>query len=238
MELTGWIAPLIIAGAAVAAVCTAIAVWLWRTPLSIGGRLAGGLERALDVEGEVRFHPFWIRAVPSEGQVILSAGFHSRTLWSGPLPRQRESPPIAEQIDEAGRNLKKSADILGFLDRHWGLGNIALLLLSLRRFIRTGKLEGYLEYGTEDPAITGRLFGYQCSVAYLLPELPDFRVVPVWKFRTWFEIDTRLLADFHVARMAVAILWFGITRFRLKPPARPQPESAPSIAGIEHPHAA
>ncbi len=200
-----------------AAVVLFAGLWLWRTPLRVHGRASGGFTRPVEAEGFVSFRPFTVSPERQpDGKLALIVRFRSRVLGIIPLepkpeakesePRQ-EPEPLAERIETASR-------IAAFVSRYWGFGNLAAHLLGCRRFIEAERFTGFLEYGFEDPSVTGRIYGHQCEFRAVTDRLECFHLVPVWQPGDHLDGELDAVLSVYPVRMAGSILWFLLSRFR------------------------
>ncbi len=187
--------------------------WLWRTPLAVRVHAAGGLDRAAEGSGAVTLKPFIFDLVRERLTVCLRVRLNERVLYTRPLIGG-EKKPEPEPEKKKGAGLAGALRAFRFIDRFWGVQEIALYLVSCRRFFSVEEFSGYIEFGSEEPEQTGELYGYLCAATPLWEQMPEFSFRPNWSPRDSFEFDLTLALGFYVFRLVCSALWFAVSRFR------------------------
>lgn len=179
--------PIEIAILVLCAAALAVLLWLYFAPLELRGELRR--ERGQGFSGEVLLELGFVclRAVPMEARIwqleLALAGVRVAR-WQTPQREARApaAPESAAEEQDEGRDGDATRGALARARRHWDLGELLRFLFAHRHLLVFGPTEGCIEFGLEDPALTGELFGYACAARQLSPALAEVELRPLWTF--------------------------------------------------------
>jgi hypothetical protein len=168
-----------------------------------GGGLAG--------EVELRLGLVSLQAVPCSTrsvQLVLRVGGLRLARWETALrrehaPREEQAPAEAEKRSPG----EASPGPLARARRHWDLRELLRFVFDQRHLLVFGPLEGRVDFGFEDPALTGEVFGYVCAAREVSPGLAGVELNPLWSFENgcWGWLRGRVEARLFALGLALAL---------------------------------
>jgi hypothetical protein len=203
----------------------ALLSWLYLAPLKLKGELRhegprSGPEPAyprresgggLAGEVELRLGLVSLQAVPCSTrsvQLVLRVGGLRLARWETALrreraPREEQAPAEAEKRSPG----EASPGPLARARRHWDLRELLRFVFDQRHLLVFGPLEGRVDFGFEDPALTGELFGYVCAAREVSPGLAGVELNPLWSFENgcWGWLRGRVEARLFALGLALAL---------------------------------
>ncbi|MBW2419381.1 MAG: DUF2953 domain-containing protein [Deltaproteobacteria bacterium] len=201
----------------------ALLLWLYLAPLELEGELRRerGEQAEERLEGELRLKlgPVSLRAVPADPrrsgrswQLELRLAGLRLARWKTEPPEGRTPLPEKER-----RPREATRPSLAWVRRHWDLGELLQFLFAHRRLMEIGPLEGRLEFGLEDPALTGELYGWACAARQMSPALAGVDLQPLWLFDNacWGWLRGRVRA--RLFALLAALAFHLATRYRRDP---------------------
>lgn len=208
--MAAWYWPLALAFAMSALL--ALAAW-WPLRLDVSGRARGMSDGSWVLAGGASLSfvsVAFVMARGAEPEFTLVA-FGRRSRWKPgkrkkrKAPGEREPSAVRERRHGAARNLQSEAD----------LGWVAHLM-EQRKHFRLRYLVLELDYGFQDPLITGRLAAALAALTGALPSRVRLQQRPRWNFEDGWEakLDGRA-----IVRPLLAALHFGAYVLRRRAPS-------------------
>ena len=194
--------------------------WLLVTPLVVEAAVEGSLEGGIDATVRLGFGPVAAHVAPPPPAAAWRSSSRSRAATCAP---GLCDPATAPRRVRSGRiSAAPSATSIGT----GGAAAVARFASRARRHVRVRRLAGRVEFGCEEPALTGLLFGYLAAIRSVIDPDGALELLPDWTFRNCCDGWLRAGLDIFVLRLALAVCVFLVLRYRL-PWASRRPSGRP-----------